>query len=76
MGVLYINGQGVQQNYAQAASWFRKAAKQSHAEAQYNLGISYYKGIGVQKNYEQACFWLKKAADQGIEKAIEFLKKN
>jgi TPR repeat protein len=34
LGVMYHNGQGVPQDYAQAISWFRKAAAQGDADAQ------------------------------------------
>jgi len=37
----YDSGQGVPQNYAEAASWYRKAAEQNNAGAQYNLGYMY-----------------------------------
>jgi TPR repeat protein len=39
LGVLYANGQGVAQDYAEAARWYRKAADQGHADAQNNLGL-------------------------------------
>jgi len=32
-------GRDVAQSDAEAARWFRKAAHQGHADAQYNLGI-------------------------------------
>ena len=35
------------QDYAQAASWFRKAAEQGYADAQNNLGVVYQFGQGV-----------------------------
>jgi TPR repeat protein len=34
----YWYGNGVPQDYAQAANWFRKSAEQGYAEAQYHLG--------------------------------------
>ena len=46
MGLMYHLDQGVSQ-HTQAASWYRKAAEQGHAEAQNNLGIMYAKGWGV-----------------------------
>ncbi|WP_277600823.1 tetratricopeptide repeat protein [Eikenella corrodens] len=42
LGVMYDNGQGVRQDYAEAARWYRKAAEQGYAKAQYNLGSMYY----------------------------------
>lgn len=65
LGVIYANGQGVNQNYAEAAKWFRKAAEQGIADAQSNLGGLYYKGSGVPKDYTEAGKWYTKAAEQG-----------
>ncbi|MHB1701983.1 MAG: tetratricopeptide repeat protein [Acidobacteriaceae bacterium] len=41
LGVMYDNGQGAPQDFAQAVSWFRKATEQGEAKAQYNLGVMY-----------------------------------
>ena len=38
IGNMYFNGLGVSKNYPIARSWFRKAAAQNNAYAQYNLG--------------------------------------
>ena len=37
LGAMYENGRGVRQNYAEAAKWYRRAAEQSHAEAEMRL---------------------------------------
>jgi hypothetical protein len=42
--------------------WFRKAAEQGIALAQYNLGIMYDRGQGVPRDYVQAHMWLNIAA--------------
>jgi len=34
--MMYDKGQGVPQDYAEALKWYRKAAEQGFAEAQYN----------------------------------------
>ena len=57
VGSYYYNGQGVGQDYAQAASWFRKAADQGIAEAQYNLGNCYKNGKGVKQDYAPRLLW-------------------
>ena len=41
LGGMYYNGQGVAKNYAEAMKWFRKAADQGSANAQYGLGVMY-----------------------------------
>ena len=45
--------------------WYRKAAEQGYADAQYNLGILYANGQGVTQDYAEAARWYRKAADQG-----------
>ena len=63
---MYLNGRGVPQDDAQAVAWWRKAAVQGHAGAQYNLGVAGYgNGDGVPQDYTQAVEWYRKAADQG-----------
>ena len=58
----------------QAAKWWRKAAEQGYAPAQYALGACYYNGGGVPKNLEKAEYWLRKSAAQGFEPAKQTLK--
>ena len=50
LGECYSNGQGVKQDYAQAAQWYRKAADQGNAAAQAALGELYEVGQGVQRD--------------------------
>ena len=50
LAVMYDNGQGVPQNFNEAAKWYRKAAEQGEAKAQYNLAVMYAKGQGVPWN--------------------------
>jgi hypothetical protein len=59
------NGEGVPQNYFQAANWYRRAADQGNASAQVYLGSMYYKGEGVGQNYAEAVKLYRLAADQG-----------
>ena len=58
-----------QSNYTEAAKWFRKAAEQGHAGAQYNLGLCYANGEGVPQNYAEAAKWWRKAAEQDVAEA-------
>ena len=58
LGLMYDNRQGVPQDFAEAAKWYRKAAEQEFAEAQANLGMFYYTGLGVPKDNILALMWL------------------
>jgi TPR repeat protein len=50
---MYYTGQGVPQDDAEAARWYRKAADQGHAGAQFNLGAMYADGQSVSQDYVQ-----------------------
>jgi hypothetical protein len=62
---LYLDGNGVQQDYAKALFWLQKAGEKGVDGAQFNLGLMYYDGLGVAKDRSKAAFWYRKAADQG-----------
>jgi TPR repeat protein len=53
----------------EAVKWYRKAAEQNVAEAQYNLGVCYDKGQGVAKDLVEAVKWWRKAAEQNHAEA-------
>ena len=57
------------QDYVEAAKWYRKAADQGYAPAQFNLGVMYDNGEGVAQDYTEAAKWYRKAADQGDYRA-------
>ena len=62
---MYDEGRGVPQDYAEAARWFRLAADQGDAEAEYNLGVTYDEGEGVPQDDAEAARRYRLAADQG-----------
>jgi hypothetical protein len=65
LGNGYYHGEGVPQDYAEAAKWNRLAAEQGHASAQYHLGFMYDNGQGVPQDYAEAVKWYRLAAEQG-----------
>lgn len=66
----YYYGNGVVQNYDEAAKWYEKAAQMGHQEAQCDLGNCYYYGEGLPENYERSVYWYEKAAEQGNVRAL------
>jgi TPR repeat protein len=69
-GLIYATGRGVPQNYFQAVKWFRLAAEQGDALAQYNLGLIYASGYDVvPKDDVQALVWFILAAKGGHDDA-------
>jgi len=63
LGRMYLRGEGVTQDYQEAAKWHRLAAEQGDAYSQYNLASSYYYGMGVGQNYQEAAKWYRLAAE-------------
>ncbi len=61
---MYSEGKGVPKDCAEAVGWWRKAAEQGNAKAQYNLGLMYDNGEGVPQDYAQAHKWYNLAASR------------
>ena len=53
----------------EAVKWFRNAAEQGHADAQFMLGRCYSTGEGIESNQEEAKKWYEKSAEQGNAEA-------
>ncbi len=70
LGLLYYEGQGVPQDFGEAAHWFEQAADHGYAKAQYNLGSMYGIGKGVKRDYGIAYKWMSLCAATGDEKCV------
>jgi hypothetical protein len=66
LALRYATGEGVPQDAEQAAHWYRQAAEQGLAPAQYQIGLRYANGDGVTKDYAEAVKWYRRAAEQGV----------
>lgn len=73
VGLLYLNGQGLEKNLHKAINWLEKSAQKNHAPAQYELGLLYTKGRGVKQNIPKARQWFNKAVDNGSAVASKAL---
>ena len=62
---MYRHGEGVPQDYAEAARLYRLAAVQGNAKAQNNLGLMYDNGQGVPQDDAEAARLYRLAAVQG-----------
>ncbi len=65
LGMLYLAGWGVPQNYGAAQKWFHAAAALEYAPADLELGIIYQRGWGVPRDYVAAAQWFRIAAGKG-----------
>ena len=72
----YAAGKGTPQSFEEAAKWYRLAAAQGEAHAQFLLGILYATGKGVPHDPEQSAKWYRQAAEQGVAGAQSRLGRN
>jgi hypothetical protein len=73
LGVLYLDGEVVEQDEKKAFDYFSYAAQRGDAGSQFYIGTFYKEGIIVEQSDEDAKYWLEAAADQGDEDAMELL---
>ena len=65
LGTMYAKGQGVEEDYKEAAKWYLKSAEQGHAGSQVAIAELYEAGQGVTQDNTEAAKWFRKAAEQG-----------
>ena len=65
LGVMYFEGQGVAEDFKEAAKWYQLAAEQGNAAAQFSIGFMYAKGQGVAQDFKEAVKWYLLSAEQG-----------
>jgi len=65
LGVIFLTGDGVAKDDAEAVKWLRKAADQDNALAERYLAEMYFKGRGVPADNDEAAKWLRLSAEQG-----------
>jgi hypothetical protein len=71
LALMYKNGEGVVQDYAEAARWYKLSAAQGYLDAQYNLAVMYNRGDGVVQNYKKAHMWWNLVAVNGNDDAVK-----
>src|SRR6516164_4016195 len=64
-GLKFASGEGVAQDYTQAAQCYSQAAEQDHSLAQLHLAMLYAQGQGVARDEAKSLMWLTKAAKLG-----------
>ncbi|MGY6217134.1 RDD family protein [Methylolobus aquaticus] len=69
LGQIYETGDGVSQDYAEAAYWYLRAAEQGNILAQNAIGWIYLNGLGVKQDTSVGINWLTTAASQGDARA-------
>ena len=69
MGNIYYNNE----NYKEAARWYRLGADLNNDRAAYNLAGMYRVGEGVTQDYAEAAKWYTKAAELGDSRAMNWI---
>ena len=62
-GAFEFGSLGAEKDYVQAVEWYRKAAEQNHAGAQFVLGSCCARGLGLKQDEVEAAKWYRKAAE-------------
>ena len=62
---MYKKGDGVTQDFKEAAKLYQLAAEQGDPDARYQLGLMYSNGEGVLQDYKEAAKWFQLAVEQG-----------
>jgi clan AA aspartic protease (TIGR02281 family) len=74
LGEMYLQGQGVTQDFKEAVKWFRLAADKGNIHALGYLGAIFHDGgNGVAQDYREAVKWFRLAAQKGDADAQETL---
>lgn len=73
LGVMYVNGKKVKQDYSKAVEYFSKACEHNNSKGCYNLGIMYHSGKGVSKDYFKAASFYKKSCLNGDARGCSHL---
>jgi hypothetical protein len=67
LGMSYLKGEGVPQDFTEAVQWFRRAAEKGHRDAQLNLAERYSLGEGVALDQSKAEAWRHAASNLKTE---------
>ena len=67
LALMYLKGEGVNQNNKKAFYWFQKSAENKYAQAQLVLGMMYESGlVGVKLDIVKSYYWFQEAKKNGI----------
>lgn len=65
IGLLYMKGLGVDEDFRAAKHWFKQAAKYGSVDAAYNLGVIYKQRRFGYPSSKDALYWWRQAAERG-----------
>jgi SEL1 protein len=66
IGLMYLRGEGVEQHYPTALTWFRRGVANGDSLCQHWMGLVYLNGYGVPQDGYKASEYFKAAAEQDL----------
>ena len=69
IGRMFLRGEGMDQSYEKALTWFRRGVANGDALCQYELGLMHLHGLGVRKDPMLAGDYFKESANQDFASA-------
>lgn len=69
MGRMFLRGEGMEQSFEKALTWFKRGIANGDSLCQYEMGLMYLQGLGVKKDAVKAADYFKEAADQDFASA-------
>lgn len=69
LGRMFLRGEGTEQNFDKALTWFKRGVANGDSFCQYEIGLMYLLGLGVRKDALQASDYFKASAEQDFPAA-------
>ncbi|KAK2768329.1 ERAD-associated protein [Arachnomyces sp. PD_36] len=69
IGLMYLRGEGTEQNYEKAFMWFRRGRVNGDPLCQYQIGLMYLHGYGVEQDAFKAATYFSAASEQDFPAA-------
>jgi len=63
---MFLRGEGIDQSFSIAQTWFKRGISNGDALSQYSMGLVYLHGLGVSKDAFKAADYFAAAADQDL----------
>ena len=69
LGRMFLRGEGTEQSFEKAMTWFKRGLATGDSLCQYQIGLMHLEGLGVRQDPVKAADFLKEAANQDFASA-------
>lgn len=66
IGRMFLRGEGMEQSFEKAATWFRRGIANGDSLCQHHMGLMFRDGLGFPKDSVKAAMYFKAAAEQNL----------